>query len=73
MAISRKLHMVSTLVLVATTGCASKNPDMLHFLKEDEFNVSATEYRVGIPDAISISAPRVLEIDGVAQSIQPNG
>lgn len=73
MATSRKWHMVMTLAVVVTTGCAVKNPDMLHFLREDEFNVSATEYRVGIPDSISISAPRVLEIDGAAQAIQPNG
>jgi polysaccharide export outer membrane protein len=46
---------------------------MLHFLREHEHEVSATEYRVGIPDEISVSAPRILEIDGETQSIQPDG
>jgi protein involved in polysaccharide export with SLBB domain len=43
------------------------------FLKAHEHEVSAIEYRVGIPDVISISAPQVLEIDRVSQQIQPDG
>lgn len=31
------------------------------------------EYRVGIPDSIGISAPQILEINGEAQRIQPDG
>lgn len=54
-------------------GCAAKNPDMLHFLREHEHEVSAIEYRVGIPDSISISAPRISEIDGENLRIQPDG
>ncbi len=46
---------------------------MLHFLREHEHEVSAIEYRVGIPDGIAISAPRILEIDGETQRIQPDG
>lgn len=46
---------------------------MLHFLREHEHNVSAIEYRIGIPDTIGISAPRILEIDGEQQRIQPDG
>lgn len=46
---------------------------MLHFLREHEHKVSAIEYRVGIPDAVAISAPRILEIDGTSQVIQPDG
>ncbi len=46
---------------------------MLHFLREHEHEVSAIEYRVGIPDGIGISAPRVLEIDGENQQIHPDG
>ncbi len=62
------------IVLVVTLpGCAAKNADMLHFLREHEHKVSAIEYRVGIPDAIAISAPRLLEIDGEVQRIQPDG
>ena len=54
-------------------GCAAKNVDMLHFLREHEHEVSAIEYRVGIPDTIGISTPRILEIDGETQRIQPDG
>lgn len=46
---------------------------MLHFLREHEHEVSAIEYRVGIPDTIAISAPRIQEIDGEYQRIQPDG
>lgn len=46
---------------------------MLHFLRQHEHQVSAIEYRVGVPDKIGISAPRVLEIDGESQKIQPDG
>ncbi len=55
------------------SGCATNNVDMLHFLREREHKVSAIEYRVDIPDAIGISAPRILEIDGETQQIQPDG
>lgn len=55
------------------TGCASRNDDMLHFLREHENQVSAIEYRVGIPDSISIHAPRIVELDGELQQIQPDG
>ncbi len=60
-------------VALGCTGCAAKNADMLHFLREHEHQVSAIEYRVGIPDTIGISAPRILEIDGETQRIQPDG
>ncbi len=54
-------------------GCAPRNSDMLHFLREHQHEVSAMEYRVGIPDSIGISAPRILEIDGETQRIHPDG
>ena len=54
-------------------GCAPKQTDMLHFLRENEHEVSAIEYRVGVPDSVGISAPRILEIDGENQRIQPDG
>ncbi len=54
-------------------GCAPNNADMLHFLREHEHQVSAMEYRVGIPDRVGISAPRVLEIDGEVQKVHPDG
>jgi len=59
---------------LASIGCASANEkDMLHFLRDREHQVSAIEYRVGVPDAIQIHAPRVEEIDGTQHRIQPNG
>ncbi|MGD2109025.1 MAG: polysaccharide biosynthesis/export family protein [Phycisphaerae bacterium] len=67
---------VTTLTLTLAgglPGCATRNTDLLHFLREHEHKVSAIEYRVGIPDAVEISAPRVLEIDGEVQRIQPDG
>lgn len=55
-------------------GCASSsNVDMLHFLREHKNEVSATEYRVGIPDSIVIRAPKIPEIDGSMQRLQPDG
>jgi len=64
---------VAVAVSALTTGCASKNADMLHFLREHEHQVSAIEYRIGIPDAIAITAPRILEIDGETQRLHPDG
>lgn len=61
------------LVAIGCTGCAPTNLDMLHFLREREHNVSAIEYRVGIPDVINIHAPRIQEIDGETVRIQPDG
>jgi len=58
---------------VAGGGCASKNVDTLHFLREHEHEVSAIEYRIGIPDGLAISAPRILEIDRETLRIQPDG
>lgn len=54
-------------------GCATNNSDMLHFLREHKNEVSATEYRIGIPDAIAIRAPKIVEIDGAMQQLQPDG
>jgi len=54
-------------------GCTARNADMLHFLREHEHEVSAIEYRVGIPDSVGISVPRAQEIDGESQRIQPDG
>jgi len=55
------------------SGCAGKRGDVLHFLREHEHEVSAIEYRVGIPDTVSITAPRILEIDGEEQRVRPDG
>ncbi len=65
---------MSTAVLAGLAGCAQKkNTDVLHFLREHDHQVSAIEYRVGIPDGLSITSPRILEIDGETQRIRPDG
>lgn len=73
----RACYPTSSVVLLAVicsqAGCSAKNADMLHFLREHDHRVSAIEYRVDIPDAIGISAPRILEIDGERQRIRPDG
>lgn len=61
------------LVLQGLVGCAAKNQDVLQFLRAHEHEVSAIEYRVGIPDVVAISAPQALEIDGETQQVQPDG
>ena len=71
------LKRLSLVVVVAQglagTGCATNRADILHFLREHEHEVSAIEYRVGIPDGIAVTAPRILEIDGEEQLIRPDG
>ena len=64
---------VSGLVVLMGSGCASKNEDLRHFLDANKVQVSAIEYRVGIPDGISIRAPRIQEIDRYGGTIQPDG
>jgi polysaccharide export outer membrane protein len=70
-----RVWVVACLAALPTlTGCAHKNgTDVLHFLREHEHQVSAIEYRVGIPDGLAITAPRILEIDGETQRIRPDG
>jgi len=70
---SRKYIPTLFAALSTLSGCASSNKDALHFLREHEHEVAAIEYRVGIPDGVAVSAPRVLEIDGETQRIQPDG
>lgn len=65
--------MVFGAAMLAATGCQSKHKDLVSFLKAHEHEVSAIEYRVGIPDSMQISAPQVLEIDQVTQTIRPDG
>ncbi len=67
------LIVLGLVCLASATGCQSKHHDIVSFLKAHEHEVSAIEYRVGIPDAVEISAPQVLEIDRVRQTIRPDG
>lgn len=57
------------------TACAvtSSHTDLAAFLKAHEHTISATESRLEPGDTFSITAPRVLEIDGESQRIQPDG
>ncbi len=55
------------------TGCQSSHKDIVAFLKAHEHEVSAIEYRLGIPDEVTISSPRILEIDRVTQKVRPDG
>lgn len=69
---------LGTLVVVLgmLTGCARSGPNqtsVLSFLRDHEHQVSAIEYRVGIPDAVAVSAPGVPEIDHTLLRIQPDG
>jgi len=73
MALIHRSTLASALLLLGGGGCAVKNEDMLHFLREHEHKVSAIEYRVGIPDVIGLSAPRVPEVDGEVLRISPDG
>ncbi len=65
------------LVVAATAcaGCAStpSHRDLSAFLSANEHVVSATETRFSPGDSISIIAPRIFEIDGEGQQIQPDG
>lgn len=67
------LIVLGMVCLATSAGCQSKHHDLVSFLKAHEHEVSAIEYRVGIPDVIEISAPQVLEIDRVRQTIRPDG
>jgi polysaccharide export outer membrane protein len=65
--------MLSLLALLPACGCASSQPDIHNWLMAYEQPNSSFEYRVGIPDSVQITAPRVPEIDGETQTIQPDG
>jgi protein involved in polysaccharide export with SLBB domain len=72
---TRRLSLAMILAVAGgwCAGCQSKQKDLVSFLKAHEHEVSAIKYRVGIPDAVKISAPQVLEIDQVTQVIRPDG
>lgn len=74
MRIQRRKSLIGLAALaLLATGCQSKHRDLVAFLKAHEHEVSAIEYRLGIPDAVQISAPQILEIDQVNQTIRPDG
>lgn len=77
MASFKRQDLAGIVVLAAVgalaSGCQSTHQDVVAFLKAHEHEVSAIEYRVGIPDVLQISAPQVLEIDRVTQTVRPDG
>ncbi len=56
-----------------TTGCAADQQAIHNWLMAYKEQTASIDYRVGIPDTINISAPRVPEIDGETQALQPDG
>ncbi|UCG15170.1 MAG: polysaccharide biosynthesis/export family protein [Phycisphaerales bacterium] len=58
---------------VVSSGCASNHREVHNWLMAYRESNSSIDYRVGIPDAIRITAPRIPEIDGEQQTIQPDG
>lgn len=61
------------LSLLLGAGCATSNEDLRHFLDANRVDVSAIEYRVGIPDSIVIHAPRIPEVHGHGGGIRADG
>jgi polysaccharide export outer membrane protein len=60
-------------VLWLTTGCSQNHDNIHNWLMAYKEETASIDYRVGIPDTINISAPRIPEIDGESQAIQPDG
>ncbi len=56
------------------SGCASTaHEQLVAFLRAHEADVSAGRYVVQPPDAIRIHAPGAEEVDGIAQTVRPDG
>lgn len=60
-------------VLLAANGCAPQYHDYQAFIQTPRPIVTATEYRVAPPDALTIYSKRVREIHNNAQTIRPDG
>lgn len=73
MTVMQRRSLAAIVVALGSSGCAVRNADVLHFLSSGEHEVSASEYRLGIPDSIEITAPNIKEIDGEGGQIQPDG
>lgn len=55
-------------------GCATSKPrDTYDFAQWHELEAAMAEIQVGPGDLVSISAPQILEIEGVRQQIDPTG
>lgn len=69
----RILTLASVATVLSSAGCQTTHQDLVAFLKAHEHDVSAIEYRVGIPDQLTISSPQILETDRVTQTVRPDG
>lgn len=64
----------AALVLLLTTGCATTtHAQLVNFLREHEAETAGGQYLVHPPDAISIHAPGITEIDGMTQELRSDG
>lgn len=63
----------ATAVVLVAAGCAPTYHDYEAFVAQPRPIVTATEYRVAPPDAITIYSKRVREINNLAQTIRPDG
>jgi polysaccharide export outer membrane protein len=65
---------VAVACTVFVAGCTSGRPrDTFDFAQWHELEAAMAEVRVGPGDLVSISAPQILEVDGVRQQIDPAG
>jgi polysaccharide biosynthesis/export protein len=62
-----------SLAVWLSAGCANQHGQLVGFLRSNEQVVSAGQYVVMPPDAITIHAPISPEIDGVATVVRPDG
>lgn len=69
----RRLQAAWLGALVLLAGCAARDDGLSRFLRSNEHVVSAGDYRVNPPDAITIHVPIAPEIDGVTAQVRPDG
>ncbi|MEE9296509.1 MAG: polysaccharide biosynthesis/export family protein [Phycisphaerae bacterium] len=70
-----RFTVLTLLVAAAGSGCAATttHEQLASFLKAHEHAVAGTEMRVGARDTLSITASRILEVDGQQQTVMPDG
>jgi len=60
-------------LVAGSDGCTSTHENLKAFLRADEHKVSASDYRIAVPDVLLISAPGIPEIDGDSQPVRTDG
>lgn len=58
---------------LTATGCATSHEQLVAFLRSHEAEVGGGTYIVRPPDAISIHAPGIPEVDGASQNVRSDG